>query len=89
MAYARARFGVHDVPLAARLLIGRWDSAVRPRPRFARDVRAARRLVVCTLLAQLAGLASMLPAAAVRRRRELLRNLGVTARAVPRSARDD
>jgi hypothetical protein len=87
-AYARARFGVDEVPSAARLLIGRWDSAVRPRPRFARDVRRARRGIVLRAGSQLLLLSSVLPAAALRRRRDLFRALGVAARSAPWPARE-
>lgn len=84
LAYARARFGVDEVPSAARLLIGRWDSAVRPRPRFARDVRRARRWVLWAAGPQFILLSRMLPAAALRRRRDLFRALGVAPRTAPR-----
>ena len=88
LAYARARFGVDEVPSAARLLIGRWDSAVRPRPRFARDVRRARRWVLWAAGPQFILVSRMLPAAALRRRRDLFRALGAAPRTAPRPARE-
>lgn len=88
LAYARARLGVEGVTILARLLIGRWDSAARPRPRVARDVRLTRRRVIWLAGPQLLALIRLLPAAAVGRRRELLRMLGVSARSVPRPARE-
>ena len=88
LAYARARFGVDDVPSVARLLIGLWDSAARPRPRFARDVRLARRRVLVAAVPQALAASRMLPEAALRRRRDLFRALGVTPRSAPRPARE-
>jgi hypothetical protein len=82
LAYARARFASDDVTAIARLLIGRWDSAVRPRPRFARDVRVARRWVWRRAVPQVLALARMLPTVVIRRRRALFRALGVAPRAV-------
>jgi len=86
VAYARARFGIDDVTSGARLLIGGWDSAARPRPRLARDARLARRRVLWAGPAHAIALARILPAAAVRRRRDLLRLLGISDRTAPRSA---